>query len=345
MCRLHCSSWLCRGVLDRAHPHLVVAGLWRVALLEAPEDDVETGGDGAVPVSGEAIPERTFAVTVEVSGSQTYGSSAPALTYTDNAPAEVSVSGTLSCTTVNSGTAISSSLGADSYTIDGTSCSGLSVSDSSDYTLDYQGVTGGFVVGPALQAITWSPPVSGTVDGSATLSATGGASGNSVIFSVDSTSGEGVCSVSGTNGTTLDYSAVGTCVIDANQAGSIDYLVAQVKEAIPVGKAALLITASSGSMTYGGTVPTITPIYSGLVNGDTAPATPPVCSTKATSSSGVGSYDSSCSGAADANYSISYVDGTVTVDPAALKITASSPNVTYGAAGHEGHRGRRRRVA
>ena len=295
-------------------------------LLEAPEDDVETGGDGAVPVSGEAIPERTFAVTVEVSGSQTYGSSAPALTYTDNAPAEVSVSGTLSCTTVNSGTAISSSLGADSYTIDGTSCSGLSVSDSSDYTLDYQGVTGGFVVGPALQAITWSPPVSGTVDGSATLSATGGASGNSVIFSVDSTSGEGVCSVSGTNGTTLDYSAVGTCVIDANQAGSIDYLVAQVKEAIPVGKAALLITASSGSMTYGGTVPTITASYSGFVNGESAASltTAPICSTLATSSSGVGSYASSCSGAVDANYSITYMAGTVSVGQASLNITASA---------------------
>ena len=39
------------------------------------------------------------------------------------------------------------------------------------------------------------------------------------------------------------------------------------------------------------------------------------CSTVATATSAVGSYASNCSGAADANYSISYVPGTVTVDP------------------------------
>ena len=55
--RLGCAAFVALAgfaarVLDRAHPHLVVAGLWRVALLEAPEDDVETGGDGTVPVPG-----------------------------------------------------------------------------------------------------------------------------------------------------------------------------------------------------------------------------------------------------------------------------------------------------
>ena len=39
---------------------------------------------------------------------------------------------------------------------------------------------------------------------------------------------------------------------------------------VTVTKAPLTITASSGSMTYGGTVPTITPGYAGFVNGDTA---------------------------------------------------------------------------
>ena len=35
-----------------------------------------------------------------------------------------------------------------------------------------------------------------------------------------------------------------------------------------VNKAPLTVTASSGSMTYGGTPPTITPSYTGFVNGD-----------------------------------------------------------------------------
>ena len=95
-------------------------------------------------------------------------------------------------------------------------------------------------------------------------------------------------------------------------------------------------------MTYGGTVPTITPGYTGFVNGDTAASltTPPVCSTTATSSSPVGSrYTSSCTGAVDPNYSISYVAGTVTVAKAPLTITASSVAMTYGGHGADRHGG------
>ena len=58
---------------------------------------------------------------------------------------------------------------------------------------------------------------------SATLSGTGGGTGNPVVFSVDPSSGTGVCSVTGTDGTTLDYQEPGTCVVDANQAGNAGY--------------------------------------------------------------------------------------------------------------------------
>ena len=85
-------------------------------------------------------------------------------------------------------------------------------------------------------------------------------------------------------------------------------------------------------MTYGGSVPAVTASYSGFVNGDTATSltTKPTCSTTVTSSSPVGSYATSCSGAVDANYDITYVAGTVAIDPANLTITASSATVTYG---------------
>jgi hypothetical protein len=87
-------------------------------------------------------------------------------------------------------------------------------------------------------------------------------------------------------------------------------------------------------MTYGGTVPTIVPQYAGLTGGDTGPATPPSsCSTTATSSSPVGSYPTTCTqDAADPKYTITYQPGSVTVNPAPLTITASSPSMTYGAA-------------
>ena len=41
-------------------------------------------------------------------------------------------------------------------------------------------------------------------------------------------------------------------------------------------------------------------------------------------------YASTCSGALDANYAISYVNGTVQVGPANLVITASDGTQTYG---------------
>ena len=79
---------------------------------------------------------------------------------------------------------------------------------------------------PVPQAITFTPPTLGIAGQSATLSATGGASGNPVVFSVDPSSGAGVCSVSGADGTTLDYAQPGTCVIDANQDGNASYAAA-----------------------------------------------------------------------------------------------------------------------
>jgi hypothetical protein len=102
------------------------------------------------------------------------------------------------------------------------------------------------MVGKIPQVILFTAPASGFVGGSAPLSATGGASGNPVVFSVDPTSGPGVCSVSGTNGTTVHYTAPGNCVIDANQAGNTTYSAAdQVQRSIPVGKAPTTLITSS----------------------------------------------------------------------------------------------------
>ena len=103
---------------------------------------------------------------------------------------------------------------------------------------------------------------------------------------------------------------------------------------VQVDPAPLSVAASSASGTYGGAGPTITPSYSGFVNGDSAGSltTPPTCSTSATASSPVGSYPSSCTGAVDPNYTISYVGGEVVVGTAVLVVSASSDTMTYGGA-------------
>ena len=127
-------------------------------------------------------------------------------------------------------------------------------------------------------------------------------------------------------------SPVGSYASTCAGASDPSYSFVYVDGTVEVNPAALTVIASSESFVAGQAVPEITASYSGLVNGDTAPAFPPVCSTDATSASPAGTYVSTCSGAADPNYNISYTDGTVEVTAAAapVVVTASSATITYG---------------
>ena len=99
------------------------------------------------------------------------------------------------------------------------------------------------------QSISFTAPASGTVGQSATLSATGGGSGNDVVFSVDPSSGAGVCTTSGADGATVTYAAAGSCVIDANQAGNATYTAApQVQQTIPVSNVPIQALPSPGGL-------------------------------------------------------------------------------------------------
>jgi trimeric autotransporter adhesin len=119
-------------------------------------------------------------------------------------------------------------------------------------------------------------------------------------------------------------------------AAAANYSISYVAGAVTVNQAALTITASSATVSYGGGVPTITPSYSGFMNSQTSAVltTAPTCTTTYTTASAAGSSPStSCSGAAAANYAISYVTGAVTVNQATPSITWSTPSaITYGTA-------------
>ena len=260
-------------------------------------------------------------VTVSATGSQTYGGS-PSFLYATS-PAGIALSGTLICTTVNGGTPIGASLAAGSYTIDSSSCSGLS--DNND-TLTYKGRL--FSVIPA--PVTVNPTGSQTYGGSPSFSYTTSPAGIAL-------SGTLICTtVNG--GTPIGASlAAGSYTIDGSSCSGLsdnNYTTTYAGGTFKVLAAPLTVTASSGSFTYGGTPPAITASYAGFVNGDSpASLNPgPSCVTSATSSSPVAGnpYVSSCSGAQDSNYAISYLPGTVTVNPAPLTVTASSGSFTYG---------------
>ena len=119
------------------------------------------------------------------------------------------------------------------------------------------------------------------------------------------------------------YPGANTC----SGASDPAYVITYAPGTAVVQTAPLTITASSGSFTQGGTPPTITPQFSGFKNGQTSTAltTQPTCSTTATDSSAPGPYPSTCSGAADPNYAITYVPGSVTVTPAPATSAATSP--------------------
>ena len=145
-------------------------------------------------------------------------------------------------------------------------------------------------------------------------------------------SASGQCSV---NGSTLTVTAAGTCTVAASQAGGNGWAPASdVSQSFTVKPAPLKITAPSPARTYGSANPTLAPTYSGFVAGDTATSltTAPTCTTTATTTSGVGTYQVTCSGAVDSNYTISYAGGTLTVNKAVLTVTAASTTRTYGSA-------------
>jgi hypothetical protein len=123
------------------------------------------------------------------------------------------------------------SLAPGTYTVDGSEA-------------DSNGDTGTWVfsltVGQASQTITFTstPPSNATVGASYTVTATGGPSGNAITFSTTS-----ACTMSGS---TVSFVGVGTCVVDANQAGDADYLAApQAQQTISVGRAPQTIAFTS----------------------------------------------------------------------------------------------------
>jgi hypothetical protein len=156
------------------------------------------------------------------------------------------------------------------------------------------------------------------------LTATGGGSGNAVIFSIDpSSTGTGMI-----NGSTLTITGAGTLVIDANQAGNSSYQPAmQVQQTVVVNPAVLTVTANNIAMSYVAQVtPTLTASYSGFVNGDTSAVLSgaPSLSTMSTPAP-AGAYQINVSqGSLSAlNYTFTFVPGLLLITPAA------NPTLTF----------------
>jgi filamentous hemagglutinin family protein len=130
-------------------------------------------------------------------------------------------------------------------------------------------------------------------------------------------------------------SNVGTYAITpSGTSASSNYTLQLVPGTLTVDPAPLVITANNASKIYGAANPSFSAQYSGLVNGDTSSVVSGLAlSSDATAASPAESiYLIVPSGASASNYTISYFDGTLAVDPAPLTVTADDASKTYGAA-------------
>ncbi len=183
---------------------------------------------------------------------------------------------------------------------------------------------------PLAQTITFGalPNVTYGV-GPITLGATA-SSGLPVSYAV--TSGPATLSAS-----TLTITGAGRVTVTATQAGNGSYTAAQpVPVSFTVTPAVLMVTAKNASMASGQSVPALTYAVTGFVNGDTSAVVSGTATetTAATSSSPAGTYPItfSAEGLTAANYTFSYVSGTLTATGGAVQTITfgAPPNVTYG---------------
>ncbi|MDQ1092209.1 filamentous hemagglutinin family protein [Xanthomonas sacchari] len=276
----------------------------------------QQGYDIAYVVSGGiAITPAALTVTA-TSGSKTYGGTANLSGY--------SVSGLLNGDTVSSvalgsaGAGAGAAVGSYAITASGAAGAGLS-----NYVVSY--VDGSLRVDPATLRIV-------ATDASKTYGSTAPLSGYSVSGLLN---GDTVSSVALGSAGAGAGAAVGNYAITASGAtgaGLSNYVVSYVDGSLRVDPATLRIVATDASKTYGSTALLSGYSVSGLLNGDTVSSVA-LGSAGAGAGAAVGSYAITASGASGAglsNYVVGYVDGSLRVDPASLRIVATDASKTYG---------------
>ncbi len=247
------------------------------------------------------------------------------------------VSWTAPAGTVDSSTATANP-GGQTCTTSGTSCAITGLSNGTSYTVSVTATNGG---GTSPSSSPSSAVTVLATPGTPSISNIPSAPlyGQSFTATVSQTPGDGAPtiatstpSVCGVSGFVVSFMGAGQCSLTASTAQSGSY-VAQTgaAQSFTVAPAPLAITASSQSVTYGSSI-TARPSYSGFVNGDTLASLTslPTCSSGATSTSPVGTYSATCSGAVDTNYSVTYNPGTTTVRTAPLTVYAPTQSIPYG---------------
>nr|MBA2480080.1 IPT/TIG domain-containing protein [Planctomycetota bacterium] len=271
-----------------------------------------------------AITVTTAPLTVTtVNVSKVFGAALPSFTVTYvgfvNGNTSASLAGALAFATTATA---ASPVGTYAVTPSGVS--------SGNYAITF--VAGTLTISQAAAVISWAAPAAityGTALSATQLNATANTAGTFVYAPA-----AGTVLAAGA-GQALNVTFTPS---NANFAG------ATASVALTVAPAALTITAIDQTKVHDSANPTLTAVYAGFVNGDTAASltTPLTLATTAVAASPVGTYPIIASGATSANYAITFVSGTLTVVPAAgtldittidLVGTVTGTNVTLSVGG------------
>ncbi len=302
------------------------------------------GGDSNYPGStsaGLTVTVTAVALTVTASAEtkiwgQTLTFSSGSTLFTSSVLQNGETIGSVTLAVSGSGGAATAALG--SYTITASAATGGTFT-ASNYTITY--VTGSLTVNPAPLTITASAETKTygqtvTFGSDSTLFTTSGLQNGDTL---------GTVTLAVNNGGDTATAAVGSYTItpSAVTGGTFtasNYSITYPTGALTVNAAALTITASAESKTYGQTVTfgsgSTLFATNGLQNGDTlGTVTLAVNNSGGAATAAVGSYTITPSAVTGgtftaSNYSITYATGALTVNAAALTITASAESKTYG---------------
>jgi hypothetical protein len=155
------------------------------------------------------------------------------------------------------------------------------------------------------------------------------------LLNSDTVTGASLSSPGAVAGAAVNGSPYNIMVTNAVGTGLTNYTISYVNGQLTVTPVTLTVTANSTNRIYGAANPAFTASYNGFVNGDTVSVLSgsPSLTTVATVGSPVAGYTiTAANGTLSAtNYSFNFVNGTLTVNPAALTVTANNTNRLYGA--------------
>ncbi|MFY9744605.1 MAG: hypothetical protein WAK21_21575 [Candidatus Sulfotelmatobacter sp.] len=264
------------------------SGTVTYSLVSGPATISNTGsvvitGTGTVVIAASQVARGNY-TAASTTTSFTVNSEAQAITFANPGTQTVATPLTLSATSTSGLTVALTSTTPGVCTVSGTSvtliATGTCTIDASqagnnDYTAATM-VPQSFTVNGEAQTITFANPGTETVGTPLTVSATS-TSGLSVTFSSTTPS---VCTVSGT---TVTFLTIGTCTMDANQAGNSTYAAAtMVPESFTVnGEAQAITFANPGTQTVGTPVTLSASSTSGL-SVTFSSTTPSVCTVSGT---------------------------------------------------------------